>query len=49
MHWDTFDRLEQKDFEADREKMHILSKQISRLETEVCLLRRTGEDEDYAL
>jgi hypothetical protein len=49
MHWETFLRLEQKDFEANREKMRIISEQISRLETEVHLLRRTGEEEDYAL
>ena len=35
MHWDTFDRLELKDFEADREKMRILSWQISTLESEI--------------
>jgi hypothetical protein len=35
MHWDTFDRLELMDFEADREKMRILSKEISALEVEI--------------
>ena len=35
MHWDTFDRLEQKDLEADREKMLLmLAAEISRLEGE---------------
>jgi hypothetical protein len=45
MHWETFLRLEQKDFEADRDKMRIISKQITCLEAEEYLLRRTGEDE----
>ena len=45
MHWETFLRLEQKDFEADWDKMRIISKQITCLEAEEYLLRRTGEDE----
>jgi len=32
MHWDIFDRFEWKDFDADREKMLIMSALISRLE-----------------
>ena len=35
MHWETFLRLEQKDFEANREKMRILSGQISAPEAEI--------------
>ena len=35
MHWETFLRLEQKDFEAHTEKMRILSGQISALEAEI--------------
>ena len=34
MHWETFLRLEPKDFEANSEKMCILSGQISALEAE---------------
>jgi hypothetical protein len=34
MHGDTFDRLEQKDLEADRETMLVMSAEISRLEGE---------------
>jgi hypothetical protein len=44
MHWETFLRLEHKDFEADREKMRTISGDISRLQAEGHLLRRTGED-----
>jgi hypothetical protein len=29
MHWETFDRLEWKDFKANREKLRILSAQTS--------------------
>jgi hypothetical protein len=35
MHWDTFDRLELRDFEANRKKIRILSAEISRLEAEI--------------
>ena len=35
MHWETFLRLEQKDFEADMEKMRIMSSEISALEAEL--------------
>jgi len=35
MHWDTFDRLELKDFDANREKMLIISAEILRLEAEI--------------
>ena len=35
MHWDTFDRLEWKDFKANREKLRILSAQTSALEAEI--------------
>ena len=34
MHWGTFDRHEVKDFKALREKMRILSAEISALESE---------------
>ena len=35
MHWETFDRLEWKDFKANREKLRILSAQTSALEAEI--------------
>ena len=47
MHWDTFDRLEQKDIEANREKMIIMSAEISRLGVEFGEL--PAEAADYVL
>jgi hypothetical protein len=38
MHWETFLRLEQKVFEANREKLHIMSREISCLEAEIGVL-----------
>ena len=35
MHWETFLQFEQKDFEANRKKMLIMSAEISRLEAEI--------------
>jgi hypothetical protein len=48
MHWETFLRLKQKDFEANREEVRISSEQITCLEVEEYLPRRTGEDEGDA-
>ncbi len=45
MHWDTFDRLEWKDWEANREKMLIMSEEISRLEEEYSHFPTNQEEE----
>jgi hypothetical protein len=47
MHCETFPHLEQKDFEASREKMLIMSAEISRLEVQFGVL--PGEEADDVL
>jgi hypothetical protein len=44
VHWDTLDRLEQKDIEANWEKMINMSAKISRLEGEFGVLPAESAD-----
>ena len=47
MHLETLLRLEQKDFEANKEKMRILSGQISALEAEIWSCLQTWQRDEF--